>query len=94
MVYSDFWVARAVKYILGKNFGGPAQKWGRVGLGGGGARSNSLSLNLPQLGGKWDKRASRGSRLGSPAVAGRGEQANPSLPIKLPHPSLSNKLIY
>jgi hypothetical protein len=36
MVFSDLWVRWAVKTTLAPKFGGPAQKWGRVGLGKGG----------------------------------------------------------
>jgi hypothetical protein len=36
MVFSDLWVGRAVKTTLTPKFGGPAQRWGRVGLGKGG----------------------------------------------------------
>jgi hypothetical protein len=36
MVFSDLWAGRAVKTTLTPKFGGPAQKWGRVGLGKGG----------------------------------------------------------
>jgi hypothetical protein len=37
MVFSDFWAGRAVKTTLAPKFGGLAQRWGRAGLGKGGA---------------------------------------------------------
>jgi hypothetical protein len=40
MVFSDLWAGWAVKTTLAPKFGGPAQKWGRAGLGGGGAGPN------------------------------------------------------
>jgi hypothetical protein len=38
MVSFELWVGQAVKHTLGQKFGGPAQRWGRVGLEKGGAR--------------------------------------------------------
>jgi hypothetical protein len=40
MVFSDLWAGRAVKTTLAPKFGRPAQRWGRAGLGKGGARWN------------------------------------------------------
>jgi hypothetical protein len=40
MVFSDFWARRAVKTTLAPKFGGPGQRWGRAGLGKGGAGWN------------------------------------------------------
>jgi hypothetical protein len=37
MIFFNLWVGRAMKTILSRNFACPAQRWGRVGLGGGGA---------------------------------------------------------
>jgi hypothetical protein len=42
MVFSDLWARRAVKTTLAPKFGGPAQKWGRAGLGKGGAGGPGL----------------------------------------------------
>jgi hypothetical protein len=40
MVFSDLWAGRAVKTTLAPKFGGPAQRWGKAGLGKGGAGWN------------------------------------------------------
>jgi hypothetical protein len=40
MIFSDLWAGRAVKTTLAPKFGGPAQRWGRAGLGKGGAGWN------------------------------------------------------
>jgi hypothetical protein len=37
MVFLDLWVGRAVTTTLASKFGSPAQRWGRAGLGRGGA---------------------------------------------------------
>jgi hypothetical protein len=41
MVFLDFWARRAVTTTLAPKFGGPTQKWGRAGLGRGGAATKS-----------------------------------------------------
>jgi hypothetical protein len=58
MIFFYLWVRRAVKTTLGRNFAGPVQRWGRAGLGGGGAGSNTRSQaspQAPQVGGAWDR---------------------------------------
>jgi hypothetical protein len=40
MVFSDFWAGRAVTTTLSPKFRGPTQRWGRAGLGEGGAVEN------------------------------------------------------
>jgi hypothetical protein len=40
MIFSDLWAGRAVKTTLAPKFGGPAQRWGRAGLGKEGAGWN------------------------------------------------------
>jgi hypothetical protein len=38
MIFFELWVGWAEKYTLGRKFGGPTQKWRKVGLGKGGAK--------------------------------------------------------
>jgi hypothetical protein len=50
MVFSNLWAGRAVKTTLAPKFGGPAQRWDRAGLGGGGpggAATKSRALASP-----------------------------------------------
>jgi hypothetical protein len=49
MVSFDFWTRQAVTTILSPQFGGPAQIWGRAGLGKGGAGWNPRPPFSPPL---------------------------------------------
>jgi hypothetical protein len=79
MVSFDLWAGRAVTTTLSPKFGGPAQIWGRIGLGKGRVGWNPRPpfspplSSLPQgLGGKGEKGEKRGGEKGGKGGGGDG----------------------